>query len=106
MGDIIARVKEGLKDKIIEWYEHSPKRVYFSIPPQDNVAVAGVLFKDFGFRFCTASAPGTTERSRFDSSTGNSGSTSGPARGRSWAHSHAFRDHPAARESTVRSSAC
>ncbi len=52
-------IKEKLKDRITDWYEHSPKRIYFSIKPQDIKNVASFLFRDLGIRFATASGQDT-----------------------------------------------
>jgi len=48
-------IKEKLADKIIDWYEHSPRRVYISIKPSDLKETVQVLFKEFNLRFVTAS---------------------------------------------------
>lgn len=48
-------IKERLKEKIIDWYQHSSKRIYVSIKPKDIKEVAGFLFKDLGLRFAIAS---------------------------------------------------
>lgn len=48
-------IKEKLKDKIINWYQHSPRRIYISIKPQDLREVTSFLFKDLGLRFAIAS---------------------------------------------------
>lgn len=53
---MVDKVKDKLAGKIIDWHEHSAKRIYFSINPGDIRAVAGFLFKDLGLRFATASA--------------------------------------------------
>ena len=52
-------IKEKLKDKIIDWYQHSPKRIYISVRPQDIKNVASFLFRDLGIRFATASGQDT-----------------------------------------------
>lgn len=53
--EIKERIKERLKDKIIDWYEHSPRRIYISINLQDLLEVAKFLFREMGLRFSTAS---------------------------------------------------
>jgi len=50
-----GKIREKLKDKIVDWYEHSPRRMYFSVAPAEIKEVAEFLFKDLGLRFCTAS---------------------------------------------------
>jgi len=56
---IREEIKERLPDTILEWYEHSPRRVYISIKPQDLRRVAHFLFKDLGLRFTIASGQDT-----------------------------------------------
>ena len=53
--DIINKVKEGLKDKIISWEEKSVRRYYFTIKKTDIVLVAKYLFGKLGARFVIAS---------------------------------------------------
>jgi len=52
---ILDDIKEKLKDKISGWYEHNPKRIYFSVDKKNIREVAKILFKDLGLRFATAS---------------------------------------------------
>lgn len=56
---IIEQIKDRLGSKITHWQEHSEKRIYFSINPQDIREVAGLLFKDLGLRFIVATAQDT-----------------------------------------------
>ena len=56
---ILNDVKERLADKIIDWYEHSPKRVYLSIKPQDLKEAVTFLFKELNLRLCTCSGQDT-----------------------------------------------
>jgi len=58
---IADEIKEKLAKKIINWHEHSAKRIYFSIKPQDIKEVAGFLFKDLGLRFAIASGQDTPQ---------------------------------------------
>lgn len=58
---ITDQIKDKLSGKITGWQEHSAKRIYFSIKPQDIREVAGVLFKDLGLRFVVATAQDTPE---------------------------------------------
>ncbi|OGX14767.1 MAG: hypothetical protein A2166_05635 [Omnitrophica WOR_2 bacterium RBG_13_41_10] len=51
---IIDEIKERLGDKIISRYEHSPKRMYLSVKPQDLKEIANILFKELKLRFATA----------------------------------------------------
>jgi len=48
-------IKEGLGKKILQWQEHSARRVYFSIDKKDVYETARFLFKDLGLRFSIAS---------------------------------------------------
>lgn len=52
---IKAEVKERLADKIINWHEHSLRRIYISIKPQDLKEAVNFLFKELALRFVTAS---------------------------------------------------
>jgi len=58
---ITESVKGKLSNKITDWYEHSPKRIYIKAKPQDIKSIASVLFKDLGFRFIIASGCDTPE---------------------------------------------
>ena len=51
---IKEQIREKLGNKIINWYEHTPRRIYVSIKPQDLKETARILFKDLGLRFATA----------------------------------------------------
>jgi Ni,Fe-hydrogenase III component G len=53
--DIIEKVKETLKERIISWEERSPKRIYFTVKKDDLVAVTRYLFEKGKARFITAS---------------------------------------------------
>jgi len=53
--DIRERIKEGLGKKILEWKEHSARRIYFTVDSKDIVNTAEFLFKKLGLRFATAS---------------------------------------------------
>lgn len=54
-ADVIEKVKENLKDKIISWEEKSPCRHYITIKKDDIVPVTRYLFEKEGARFITAS---------------------------------------------------
>ena len=45
--------------KISAWYEHNPRRVYFSVDKKDIKETAHSLFKDLGLRFVTATGTDT-----------------------------------------------
>ena len=52
-------LRERLGDKTTDWYEHSPRRIYVSIKPQDLKEIANILFKEFKLRFAIASGQDT-----------------------------------------------
>ena len=53
--EIKEQIQEKLKDKIIDWQEKSPRRIYFTVKKEDILQTAQVLFKDLGLRFSIAS---------------------------------------------------
>ena len=57
--DVVAQIKQRLKNKISDWYEHNAKRIYFYISHKNIVETAEFLFKELGLRFVTASATDT-----------------------------------------------
>ncbi len=57
----VDMIKERLKDKITDWSEHSPRRTYASIKPQDLKEIANILFKELQLRFVIASGQDTPE---------------------------------------------
>jgi len=58
---LLDEVKGRLKDKITDWYEHNPRRIYFTVDKKDIRETARVLFKDLGLRFATATGTDTPE---------------------------------------------
>jgi Ni,Fe-hydrogenase III component G len=58
---ILDEIKQRLKDKIGDWYEHNPRRVYFTVDKKDIREVAKVLFKDLGLRFAIATGTDTPD---------------------------------------------
>ncbi|MFH1678784.1 MAG: NADH-quinone oxidoreductase subunit C [Candidatus Omnitrophota bacterium] len=58
---ILDEIKQRLKDKIGDWYEHNPRRVYFVVNKKDIRDVAKVLFKDLGLRFAIATGTDAPE---------------------------------------------
>ena len=56
---ILDEIKQRLKRKISNWYEHNPQRIYFTVNKKDIREVAKVLFKDLGLRFAIASGTDT-----------------------------------------------
>jgi len=58
---IADEIKERLDDKIIDWYQHSSRRIYFSVEPKDIQTVACLLFRDLGLRFSIATGQDTPQ---------------------------------------------
>jgi len=54
-------IKNRLGDKVINWHEHSPRRIYISIKPQDLKEIVYLLFRELKLRFATASGQDTPE---------------------------------------------
>jgi Ni,Fe-hydrogenase III component G len=52
--EIADEIREKLKDRIIDWYQHSERRFYFSIKPEDIIETVKFLFRDLNLRFNTA----------------------------------------------------
>jgi len=58
---VMDEIKDKLGSKIINWQEHSAKRIYILIKPQDIKEVARFLFKDLGLRFIIATGQDTPQ---------------------------------------------
>ncbi len=54
-------IKNRLGSKVINWHEHSPRRIYISIKPQDLKEIVYLLFRELKLRFVTASGQDTPE---------------------------------------------
>ncbi|MCM8779276.1 MAG: NADH-quinone oxidoreductase subunit C [Candidatus Omnitrophica bacterium] len=59
--EIKDKIKERLKECIIDWYEHSERRVYFSVKPEDILGVVKVIFKELNLRLSTATGVDTPQ---------------------------------------------
>jgi len=59
--DVITKIKEALKDKILFWEEKSPTRHYFGVRRTDIVSVAKYIFEKTKARFIIASGIDTPE---------------------------------------------
>jgi len=55
------KIKEKFSDKIIEFEEKSPRRIYIEVSPEDIPAAAKFTFQDLGCRFVTASGVDTPD---------------------------------------------
>ncbi|MCM8780736.1 MAG: NADH-quinone oxidoreductase subunit C [Candidatus Omnitrophica bacterium] len=55
MNSLKTQVKERLSPWVINWYEHSARRVYIDVKIEALKEIAKILFKDLGLRFATAS---------------------------------------------------
>jgi len=61
MMSIADEIKEKLKEKIADWYQHSLRRIYFSVKPKDIKEVAHFLFRELGLRFVIATGQDTPQ---------------------------------------------
>ncbi len=59
--DIREKIKQRMGEKIIDWQEKSPRRIYFTVKKEDIFETAKFLFKDLGLRFSISSAMDTPE---------------------------------------------
>ncbi|MCM8799447.1 MAG: NADH-quinone oxidoreductase subunit C [Candidatus Omnitrophica bacterium] len=57
--NIEEKIRENLKEKIIDGYRYSQRRYYFSVKSSDIVEVARFLFNELNLRFSTATAVDT-----------------------------------------------
>jgi NADH:ubiquinone oxidoreductase subunit C len=57
----VDKIKEALGDKIINWYEHNPRRIYFGIDPAYIKEVARFMFSDMHMRLITCTGQDTPE---------------------------------------------
>lgn len=53
--EFISKIKSDLGDKILNWYDKSPKRIYIDIKPQDIINIAKYFHHDVKARFNIAS---------------------------------------------------
>jgi NADH:ubiquinone oxidoreductase subunit C len=54
-------IRERLGSKVLDWHEHSARRIYFSIAKEDIFETVKFLFKELGLRFSTASGVDTPQ---------------------------------------------
>ena len=57
--EILSEIKNKLGDKIVDWFEKSPKRYYIEVRPEDIPDATRLMFKDLGARFQIASGVDT-----------------------------------------------
>ena len=57
--ELLARVKERLGDKIVQWTDKSPRRIYVEVKPEDIPETASFLFKELEARFSIATGVDT-----------------------------------------------
>lgn len=57
--DIKDRVRESLGERILEWREHSKRRIYVTVDRKDIFQTARILFRELGLRFSIASGMDT-----------------------------------------------
>ena len=55
------RVRDGLGESVVDWTEHSPRRIYITVSPQDLKDSVRLFFNDYGFRFSIATGTDTPE---------------------------------------------
>jgi len=53
--DVIQAIRENLSNKIIDFEEKAPRRIYIEVKPEDIPGIAEFMFKDLHCRFVTAS---------------------------------------------------
>ncbi|MEW6009402.1 MAG: NADH-quinone oxidoreductase subunit C [Candidatus Omnitrophota bacterium] len=54
--DINTQIKEKLGNRITEWLEHSPRRIYLTVDKESIKDTASILFNELGLRLSTATA--------------------------------------------------
>ena len=57
--ELLARVKEGLGDKIVRWTDKSARRVYVEVKPEDIPETSCFLFRELEARFSIATGVDT-----------------------------------------------
>ncbi len=55
------KARAALGVRILDWREHSPRRIYITVRPEDLTSAAEILFKKLGFRFSIATGTDTPE---------------------------------------------
>ncbi|RKY62751.1 MAG: hypothetical protein DRP95_00780 [Candidatus Latescibacterota bacterium] len=59
--EVLDKIKVQFKDKILSFYEHSPKRVYITVAPEDAFDMCKYVFEECGGRLATASGVDTPD---------------------------------------------
>jgi Ni,Fe-hydrogenase III component G len=53
------KVRKALEGKIVKWLEHSPRRIYITISPEDLKESVRIFHQDLGLRFSIATGTDT-----------------------------------------------
>lgn len=57
--DILTRIKETMGDKIVQWTDKSPRRIYMEVKPEDVPETSRFIFRDLEARFSIATGVDT-----------------------------------------------
>lgn len=57
--ELVSKIKKDLSNKILNWNEKSPKRIYLQVDPKDIFSVAKYFHQDIKARFNIASGVDT-----------------------------------------------
>jgi NADH:ubiquinone oxidoreductase subunit C len=56
---VLEKVRAGLGERIVNWFEKNPRRYYVEVKPEDVPDATRLMFKDLGARFQIASGVDT-----------------------------------------------
>jgi NADH:ubiquinone oxidoreductase subunit C len=59
MKDLRERLEERVK--VLDYYEHNPRRIYITVDRGEILKLGKFLFEDLGFRFATATGTDTAQ---------------------------------------------
>ena len=59
--EVLAKIKDGLGSKVVNWFEKNPRRIYVEVKPADVPAATRLVHKDLGARFQIASGIDTPD---------------------------------------------
>jgi len=57
--EVAKKIEESLGDKIVEFFEKSPRRLYVGVKPEDVPEATTLIFKEMGARFQIATGVDT-----------------------------------------------